>query len=246
MPRAKKKKKGSEGPGWLVTFADLVTLLLTFFVLLLSMSTLTITTFTRVDSFLQPLNLISQSDSGNIPQRVELILHVLRDPDTEIRKARVKDLLFPYEAIPKEMNREKVLDNLDILLTEEGVVIVISDAILFEHGEFELGEENKQLLKPLYDVLFYSHHDVNISAHTDNVPVRGFSLYEISNMRALSVLNFFLTEINVNKVLKPRRLSISSYGPDRPIANNNSSSGRARNRRIEILLKHGQWGGGYQ
>lgn len=246
MARVKRRPQiHAPNPIWLITFADLVTLLLTFFVLLLSMSSLTLSSFAQVESFFQPRNFISHSDSGNIPRRIELVLQKLLEPDFEQNKARIKDLLFPYDAIPKEMSRSKVMDNLDILVTDEGIVIVMTNSILFEQGEFELSEENKQLLTPLYEVLLYSNQDINISAHTDNLPVSGLSNYSLSSMRALSIIDFFLTEINIDDALIPQRISISAYGPDRPVADNNSPGGRAKNRRVEILLKYSQWLGGY-
>lgn len=230
---------------WLITFADLVTLLLTFFVLMLSMSSLTLSSFIQVNSFFQPRNFISYSDSGNVPQRIQLIMDELREPDLEQRKERIKDLLFPDDTLPKEMDREKVMDNLDILVNAEGIVIVMTDSLLFEQGEFELSEANKQFLAPLYEVLLYTNQDINISAHTDNQPVQGFSSYSLSSLRALAVLDFFLNEVNINGALKPNRMSVSAYGADKPVAPNDSPAGRAKNRRVEILLKNEQWLGGY-
>ena len=91
------------------------------------------------------------------------------------------------------------------------------------------------------DVLLYTEMDVNISGHTDNVPNAEMSNYELSGKRALSVLEYFLQ----NKV-RPQRFSVSGYGPDRPVADNRLESGRAANRRVEILLKNEMWLGGYR
>ncbi len=230
---------------WLITFADLMTLLLTFFVLLLSMSAITLSSISQVDSFFRPQNIISYSQSGNIPQRIQLLLKEIRDPDLEQHKARIKDLLFPYDAIPKEMDRDKVMDNLDVLLTKEGLVIMITDSLLFEHGKFELTEQNKQFLTPLYEVMLYTNEDINISAYTDNQPPKGISSYSLASRRALSVLDFFLNEANTSGALKPNRMSISAYGPEKPVASNDTEAGRAKNRRVEILFKNTQWLGGY-
>ena len=246
MARIKKIRTAQASPQlWLITFADLMTLLLTFFVLLLSMSSITLSSVSQVDSFFRPQNMISYSQSGNIPQRIQLLLKEIRDPDLEQHKARIKDLLFPYEAIPKEMNRDKVMDNLDVLVTKEGLVIMITDSLLFEHGKFELTEQNKQFLTPLYEVMLYTNEDINISAYTDNQPPKGISSYSLASRRALSVLDFFLNEANTSGALKPNRMSISAYGPEKPVASNDTEAGRAKNRRVEILFKSTQWLGGY-
>ena len=119
MARIKKTRTAQASTQlWLITFADLMTLLLTFFVLLISMSSITVSSISQVDSFFRPQKIISYSQSGNIPQRIQLLLKEIRDPDLEQHKARIKDLLFPYDAIPKEMDRAQVMDNLDVLLTK--------------------------------------------------------------------------------------------------------------------------------
>lgn len=246
MARIKKTRTAQASTQlWLITFADLMTLLLTFFVLLISMSSITVSSISQVDSFFRPQNIISYSQSGNIPQRIQLLLKEIRDPDLEQRKARIKDLLFPYDAMPKEMDRDKVMDNLDVLLTKEGLVIMITDSLLFEHGKFELTEQNKQFLTPLYEVMLYTNEDINISAYTDNQPPKGISSYSLASRRALSVLDFFLNEANTSGALKPSRMSISAYGPEKPVASNDTEAGRAKNRRVEILFKNTQWLGGY-
>ena len=242
-----KKTRTAHAPTqlWLITLADLMTLMLTFFVLLISMSSITVSSISQVDSFFRPHNVISYSQSGNIPQRIQLLLQEIRDPDLEQRKARIKDLLFPYDAMPKEMDRDKVMENLDILLTKEGLVIVMTGSLLFEHGKFELTAQNKQFLAPLYEVMLYVNEDINISAYTDNQPPEGVNSYNLASQRALSVLDFFLNEANTSGALKPNRMSISAYGPEKPIAPNNTEAGRAKNRRVEILLKNTHWLGGY-
>lgn len=245
MARSRRRKDSGPSSGWLVTFADLITLLLTFFVLLLSMSSLTQTLFVQVDSFFSPRNYISFSRSGNIPQRILMVLNHMREPDTmELNRERIKDLLFPLDALPDEMDREWVKDNIDVIFNEQGVVIVMTDSLLFAPGEYTLSEANKRFLAPLYDVLLYANQDINISAHTDD-QIRGMDSYELSALRALSVLDYFLYEANVGKALKPNRFSISAYGADRPAVTNSSPEGRAKNRRVEIMLKNEQWLGSY-
>ena len=246
MARVRRRRVSAPGSIWLITFADLITLLLTFFVLLLSMSSLTQTAFQQVGSFLQPRNFISYSGSGNVPQRIQLILEELQEPENaEENKQRIKDLLFPLDVLPDEMDRKRAMDNVELLFTEEGVVIVMTDSLLFGTEEYELSAANKKFLTPLYDVLLYSNQDINISAYTDNQEHGDIGNYELSALRALSVLDYFLYEVNINDALEPNRISLSAYGPDRPLADNATAAGRAKNRRVEILLKNEQWLGVY-
>ena len=131
--------------------------------------------------------------------------------------------------------------NLEVMQTGEGIVIVMTDALLFERDQYELSDVNKAFLHPLYDVFLYTNADINIAGYTDDTPARGMSNYALSGLRALAVLDYFLVEANSSGGLKPMRFSVSGYGPDRPIASNDSEQGKARNRRVEILLKNEQW-----
>lgn len=240
--RRKKKKNTPQtgGEGWLVTFVDLMTLLLTFFVLLISMASLTQSSFTEINSFFQPRNFIEIAGPGNIPQRIELIMKALRDLEgLDVNKERIKDLLFPLDMLPDEMDRSTLEKNMEVIKTEQGLAIVMTDKLLFAPGEYALSAENKKFLAPLYDVLLYTDADVNISGHTSNEQLPDVDNYELSGLRALAVLEYFLLK-DKSRPLKPRRMSISAYGPDRPLASNDTAAGMAKNARVEIVLKSEQ------
>lgn len=243
MARRKRKEEAGGGdPPWLVTFSDLMTLLLTFFVLLLSMSSMSKTTITEVNSWFAPLNYIDRQGLGRIPERVTIFMELIKDPRNLVTKMdRIKDLLFPYDVMPEEMDKSTLDENLKVMETPEGLVISLNDKLLFASGKYTISAPAEKILHSLVDVLLYTEMDVNISGHTDNVPNAEMSNYELSGKRALSVLEYFLQ----NKV-RPQRFSVSGYGPDRPVADNRLESGRAANRRVEILLKNEMWLGGYR
>ena len=243
MARRKRKEEAGGGdPPWLVTFSDLMTLLLTFFVLLLSMSSMSKTTITEVNSWFAPLNYIDRQGLGRIPERVTIFMELIKDPKNLVNNMdRIKDLLFPYDVMPEEMDKSTLDENLKVMETPEGLVISLNDKLLFASGKYTISAPAEKILHSLVDVLLYTEMDVNISGHTDNVPNAEMSNYELSGKRALSVLEYFLQ----NKV-RPQRFSVSGYGPDRPVADNRLESGRAANRRVEILLKNEMWLGGYR
>ena len=243
MARRKRKEEAGGGdPPWLVTFSDLMTLLLTFFVLLLSMSSMSKTTITEVNSWFAPLNYIERQGLGRLPARVSIFMELIKDPKNLVTNMdRIKDLLFPYDVMPAEMDKSTLDENLKVMETPEGLVISLNDKLLFASGRYTLSVPAEKILHSLVDVLLYTEMDINISGHTDNVPNAEMSNYELSGKRALSVLEYFLQ----NKV-RPQRFSVSGYGPDRPVADNRLESGRAANRRVEILLKNEMWLGGYR
>ena len=242
MARRRKQEESGGDPPWLVTFSDLMTLLLTFFVLLLSMSTLTQTTITEVNSWISPHNFIERQGLGRIPERVTLLQELIKNPNDLVQNLdRIKDLLFPYDLLPEDVSKSTLDENIKIMDTPEGLVISLNDKLLFPSGQYDLSETAEKILNSLVDVLLYTEMDINISGHTDTVPHKEMSNYELSGKRALSVLEYFLQ----NKV-RPGRFSVSGYGPDKPVADNATEEGRSANRRVEILLKNEMWLGGYR
>lgn len=236
MAKKKEKKSGGDEPkqAWLVTFSDLVTLLLTFFVLLLSMSTMdksileqSFTLFSKKMAFMK------QFGSGEISTRIKITKEILEKP-SEIfeKKERIIDLLFPEEKLQPELSKSTLAENLSILAKPEGVAILLSEDILFSPGQTKLTSKAETILAQIFQLLTSSSAPVNISGHTDPTGGPRINNFLLAGERALSVLNFFL-----QKGLEADRFSVSSYGPERPIAPNETEEGRAKNRRVEILLK---------
>ena len=148
------------------------------------------------------------------------------------KKNRIKDLLFPLDQLPPEMSKGDLEKNIAILEHPEGVVIVLTEGLLFEQGSAELDEKGKKLIDVLTPVILSSNADTNISGHTDSIPAVGVSNDDLSALRAVSVLERFL-----NGGIPPDRFSVSGYGGDRPLYSNATEEGRRKNRRVEILLK---------
>jgi chemotaxis protein MotB len=231
MARRSKPKKG-QSAAWLITFSDLMTLLLTFFVLLLSMSSMDTTMFTRISAHLRSLSAIPVSGPGRVPERLEIVTRLLKDPQNILEKRnRLKDLLFPLDLLPKELSPGELEKNLSILEHPEGVVIVLTQGLLFSPGSSSLNEKGKKLLDALTPVIFRVNADVNISGHSAALAENGADGYNLSFLRAAVVLEHFL-----HAKLSPDRFSVSGYGPDKPMYDGGAEE-QEKNRRVEILVK---------
>lgn len=239
-----RKKKEKEEPGmaaWLVTFSDLVTLLLTFFVLLLSMASMDKVMLARINPFQADHNTISLKGAGKVPTRIRMVMELINDTRNVFEKQnRIKDLLFPDDELPPDIDVSTLDRNLRILEKPEGLAIVLTDELVFEPGSYTLTEGAKVLLEQVALMLRYTAADCNISGHTDTIPGGRMDNYTLSGMRAQSVLEFF-----INREFAPERFSISAYGPDKPLEDNRTEEGRRMNRRVEILLKTEMWLGRY-
>jgi len=242
---ARKKKKGGGAPmgegGWLVTFSDLTTLLLTFFVLLLTMSSMDRSVLTKVSLFTQDLGQMEKKGSGKVATRQRLLQELLERPWEVMEKVeRIKDLLFPDEELPPDISRSTLDDNLLVLKRPEGVALVLTEKLLFPPGGYELSAPAKKLLDQVGVVFTATEADVNISGYTDSAPAQQPDNLTLSGLRAMSVLEYFLS-----RGVPDRRFSVAGYGPFWPIADNDTPQGQARNRRVEILLRTTPWLAGY-
>lgn len=242
MARRKRKSSGGgEGGAWLVTFSDLMTLLLTFFVLLLSMSSMDTTVITRITSHVRSISPIALSGPGRLNERISLVVASLKDPLNIINKQkRIKDLLFPQDVLPPDITFGELDKNLSLLAHPEGVVIVLTDSLLFASGASTLGNSGKKLLDQLTPVMHALNADINISGHT-SLDLEQFGLAnsgaynsndELSFLRAASVLEHFM-----QAKMAPQRFSVSGYGSDKPLFPNETIEGQRKNRRVEILVK---------
>ena len=148
------------------------------------------------------------------------------------KQHRIKDLLFPDDVLPQGMSRSMLDKNLRLLQRNEGVVFMLTDALLFPSGVSSVSAEGRVLLERLGLFLANNPAPVNISGYTDSVPSRDPDNYHLSLLRACSVFDVFLA-----MGLPQEKFSLSGYGADQPIADNSTPEGRAQNRRVEILIK---------
>jgi chemotaxis protein MotB len=231
---------GGGAPEWMATFADLVTLLMCFFVLLFAMSTIQEETFKElVQSLKSALGVQQIPETGT---REGLVMNSSSDP-SEPEEHAVDEL---GGMVQKEMEeivsdvRELIMFNklggqVRVEETEDGAVITISDMVIFGPGESRLSEDGRILMEKVYMVLAQFHYPVAVSGHTDAMPMdnRDYaSNWELSTGRATSVVRFL-----ISMGIDPAQLKAQGFAHYRPIADNRTPEGRAKNRRVEITYE---------
>ena len=260
---AKKKQaeapKGS--PAWMATFSDLMNLLLCFFVLLFSMSSVSEEKFNMVIASLQSkisifdmggLN-IGEGDmvGGGIRQLEFLDAYYNElantkseedyDEDGDVKEQAEAEALAESEAMAEQVQDALedmgVADAVEVDFDEQYVMLNLSGAILFESGKADVLEEAKLILEKVAVVLNqYDKNIIEIEGHTDNVPVSGNSKFEsndvLSMYRALSVADYIREVTDLN----PAHIKSAGRGEYVPIADNTTTEGRARNRRVIIKI----------
>lgn len=223
----------------MITFADFCTLLLTFFVLLVSMSSLDNQAIKKALEnfgekggllFFQKLEEISQSPMivlKKIMKRIE------GDQPVEMKK------IEEFQDLSEEQI-EQLLKRLILYRTDEvtrGLTLIINNDILFESGSARLKSSAFPVLDAIAFFLSQSKYIAFIDGHTDNTPPGSKGPYmsndDLSFARAKAVVDYFVSQGKVS----PEKLALGAYGDRMPLGDNSTPAGRALNRRVEITLK---------
>lgn len=248
MARKRKNKKKVDqagSPAWMTTFSDLMSLLLTFFILLFSMSSVSEERFKDAAQSLQ-MALVGSSSDSILDGNGEIIGDLVGDVDPEeiiVEEVPVDPNYIPEEVIALYNTVNGFLEeeglNADVTLSrdQEGVYIDIQEAILFDSGHATLKAAGSETLGQLAELFTLFDNEIIVEGYTDNVPMhsREFpSNWELSTGRALSVLRYLSESYDIS----PSRLSARGYGEHRPIVPNDSDENRALNRRVNIAIVH--------
>lgn len=239
MSRRKKTNQDSGGGGeWLTTYADLMTLLLTFFVLLYSFSTVDAIKFKEISwSLAKALGGKSGviNNGGNVGP-----VPINQNPGEGIKdNSNISKNEGEVQQIFDQVNKEIKEKNLDtkIQIKEDfrGVIIELQEKILFDPGRADIKDESKQTLSKIADILKKYPNEILVEGHTDNIPINtGYykTNWELSADRAVKVARFLIE----SKGLNPTKIQAVGCGEFRPIESNNTPEGRKKNRRVNILI----------
>ncbi len=230
------------GKAWVVTFADTMTLILVFFILLYTISELEqeaykakIATINIIDGEGNQLSIIDYATrQGRNPLPVKLVEDLLgMNPSTKV-------ITPPRPAVVEEL--ESMIENSDLSesvdLTVEGDVILISidGRFVFSSGKATLTEDAYIIFSKLTH--FFNKHEgytIAIRGHTDDQDIETVAFpsnWELSAIRATSVLRYF-----IRQGIDPERMTATGYADFIPVAPNNTVENRAKNRRVEFVLE---------
>lgn len=224
---ARRKKKGDDinTNGWMDTYADTITLLLTFFILLYSISAVDSEKLKELSEALQ----FSLTGKQSVKQ-----LESLDDIKVDIEKESNK-----YEDLAKKLNeiidKNSLTEVIKIREEDRGIVLQVDESILFDPGKAEIKESSIDILNTISKIIEETDNDIVAEGHTDNVPINTAkykSNWELSTARAMNIVKYFIENKNIN----PVRLSVKGYGEYNPIAPNDTPENRSKNRRVDILV----------
>lgn len=215
-------------PFWMTTYSDMVTLLLTFFVLIVSMSEVEVKRFKEALSHFKGRRSVLQFESMVPPTRPE-------EQSEELFLIREEKI----EELAKYLKENDLEEKIRVNITERGVHVSIVDSVVFASGQAELLFSARAVLAKVGEILTPLAKLVIVEGHTDNQPINTSNFpsnWELSGARAASVVRFFLKQ--GTDALDPGQYKTVGFGEFRPVASNSTVAGRARNRRVEILFSH--------
>lgn len=223
--RRRRKDEDLQGGTWLTTYADMVTLLLCFFVLLFAFSEVDAGPFQSIIRSLQRGLGILQGGTNVIGQDAA----VIAPGDLAGRQLNeIFDRLAAYL-------EQQAIPGISLDMDERGVTIRFADQVFFDLGKADLKPEAIRILDNIAPLLRDLPNPIRVEGHTDNWPIRTAqfpSNWELSVHRATNVVRYLIEE----KGFDPQKLSAVGYAEYRPLRPNDTAENRALNRRVDIVI----------
>lgn len=258
------KKAGGGAPAWMATFADLMSLLLTLFVLLLTFAEMDVIKYKAIAGSMANAFGVSRKDklSGVIEVDGSLRRKAASDVDISKREEEITEVPKVSMEIPEiseeelearaqklredkaEELKESLASTMDedikqggvsVERTGDEVVIRFPSEIAFPSGSGTLNEGFKHLLDRLAPILEKTPGELIVSGHTDNVPIRGGAFQSNWDLSA-SRATAVVHYFLFKHLIDPGRITVQGYGDSRPVASNDTPEGRKKNRRVEVSI----------
>lgn len=237
---ARKKKKHEDeftGDEWLATYSDCITLLLTFFILLYSMSTID---NEKLKTLSEAFKTVMTGETGETLMEYDLyngqvpLIGGEADIENFTDEAETAQQQM-YDTVKKFVEENELGEVVDIIESERGTVIQLRDNILFETSSSTLREESKNVLGKINSLIASVPNHIVVEGHTDNRDINTSefpSNWELSVDRAVNVVRYFTETMGQSS----SRFSATGYGEFQPVAPNDSEANMAKNRRVNILI----------
>jgi chemotaxis protein MotB len=232
---------------WLVSYADFITLLFAFFVVMYSISSVNQGKYNQLTSSLGSAfsgdvsaRIGPQANNGDISPRSNSRYSSLIQPiklnqlHSEKQRRERENMAVLANQLANSLSQLINDGKLRVVQNNRGIRIDIHDTLLFSPGSAELSPAAKQPLGEIANFLKASTNQIQVEGHTDNVPIHTdqfFSNWELSAMRATALVRLF-----TESAIPESRLSAAGYGSAQPIADNATPEGRAKNRRVSIMI----------
>jgi len=229
--KLKKRQESENSERWLLTYSDLITLLMIFFVVMYASSSVSTTKYAALA---KSLNGVLAGGSNIIGSDGSTVSPDIITPDAVAQMTEAQKLSDLKKEVDGILAQSGVGTAVQTNIEERGLVITFADSVFFNSGQAIIRPEMKTTIDKLAVSLKAMNNSIRVEGHTDNVPVTGLysSNWELSGARAANVVQYLI----VVNGLPPTKLSLAGYGEYKNIAPNDTEAGRSKNRRIEIVI----------
>lgn len=235
---------------WLVSYADFITLLFAVFVVLYAMSQ---TDKAKVEEVIKSIqdsfgvSSVGSSPKINvIPSRpVELLpavkpeINITPNPRSARLQGRTraqeKDFRQIKSSIEAYLVKQGAQNKVSLTITRRGLIVSLKEAGFFESGQAQIKSSAYELINTIAEAMTQYDNPLRVEGHTDNIPISTSqfpSNWELSTARASNGLKYLIQHFQV----EPDKISATGYGEFRPVAENGTADGRAKNRRVDIVM----------
>ena len=236
----KQKVEKDTSERWLLTYSDLMNLLLILFIILYSMANVDSAKYQQVSQSLRAAlgenssanSIIGEGGAGNS------LIELPSSASSPVMPAQLEDQQM--EAVKDTVNdiveKQGLTGDVDVTLQERGVVISITEKVLFKSGSADIELESQKTIERIGKALMALHgKQIRVEGHTDADPIRNSRFpdnQELSTARANSVWRILVH----NSGIDPKMISATGYGEYRPKVANDTNENKARNRRVDIAV----------
>lgn len=232
-----KKRKHEEHMNherWLLSYSDFMTLLMILFVVLFAMSNVDKAKFKQLSDSLRVSmgggkTIIAKEDGVPITVDTKPIENDLTE---KAEQAKMEDL---KRQVDKYLEKNGMKADVSTQVDERGLVVSLNDTLFFDTGRAEVKPESQKKLIEIGKILNQLNNYMRVEGHTDNVPIKNdqfSSNWQLSCARASNVTELLINSANI----PPQKLSAVGYGEYRAIADNSTEDGKAKNRRVNIII----------
>lgn len=237
------RKKKPQGHGnaerYLLTYSDMITLLMMFFIIMYASSNVDAVKYKQIsDSFKIAFSggqtIVGSGDSMDVKKSSARTTKedIQNDKVNEIEQNRLKDI---KQTIDNYIQQNNMNASVNTEIEERGLVVSIRDTLFFDSGKADVNPEFQKKIIEIGRILNTIDNYIRIEGHTDNLPISNYKYIDnldLSTARANAVLRILQNQSNIN----PKRLTSMGYGDQRPVADNNTEVGREKNRRVDIVV----------
>ncbi len=228
------EKENSER--WLLTYADLITLLMIFFVIMYAMSNVDAQKYEvlsqSLEGALQPTGLGGTGSGGTASGGGIDVSQALADGESDKIDP---ELVAAAEEITKLIREKNLQDKVSVSIQERGVVVGLMNTVLFDPGSMQIKPDAVPTLVAIGQIANGVHNYIRVEGNTDDVPMNTPQIpsnWELSVLRSTEVLKLMISQSGV----APDKISAVGYGEYRPSVPNTSAENRAKNRKVDIVI----------